>query len=64
MTLKDLKQGDYFTLKPLEFPKESQVYIKGEYIRGEKKYSCIKFSDICSERFLKGDKEVFTEFTF
>lgn len=64
MKLKDLKQGEMFTLKPIQYPKDSQVYIKGEYIRGERKYSCTKYSDICYERFLKGDKEVFTEFIF
>lgn len=64
MTIKELKKGDFFTLKPITEPKESQVYIRGEYDRSEKKYSCGKFSDMCYERFFKGDKEVFTDFTF
>ena len=41
MKLKELKQGDWFTLKPIEAPKESQVYIRGEYDRTEKKYDLI-----------------------
>lgn len=64
MKLKDLKKGEFFTLKPIEEPKESQVYIKGEYDRSEKKYDCGKFSDISYSRLIKGDKEVYTEFTF
>ena len=64
MTIRELKKGEFFTLKPIAEPKENQVYIRGEYDRSVKKYICAKFSDICSERFLKGDKEVYTDFTF
>lgn len=64
MKLKDLKIGEYFTLKPIEEPTESQVYIRGEYDRTERKYDCGKFSDISFSRLLKGDREVYTEFTF
>ena len=64
MKLKELKKGEYFTIKPLENPKESQVYIRGEYDRSEKKYDCGRFDDISYLRYFKGDKEVYTEFTF
>ena len=64
MTIKELKKGEFFTLKNIEEPKESQVYIRGEYDRTEKKYECIRFSDCNSCRYLKGDKEVYTNFTF
>jgi hypothetical protein len=64
MTIKDLKKGEYFTLKPVEFPKESQVYIRGDYDRSEKKYSCTKFSDISEEKFFNGNKEIYTDFIF
>ena len=64
MKLKDLKIGEYFTLKPIEEPTESQVYIRGEYDRTERKYVCGKFSDISYSRSLKGDTPVYTEFTF
>lgn len=62
--LKSLKPGEYFTLRPIAEPKESQVYIRGEYDRTEKKYECIKFSDMCDSRLLKGDKKVYTDFIF
>jgi len=63
--LKNVKQGDYFTLKPLEYPKENQVYIRGEYDRSEKKYNCVKWVDCLGNgRNLKGDKEVYIGFTF
>lgn len=64
MKLKDLKLGEYFTLKPIEEPTENQVYIRGEYDRSEKKYDCGKFSDISYSRMFDGNKEVYTDFTF
>ena len=63
-TIKELKKGEYFTLKSVEFPKDSQVYVRGEYDRSSKTYSCYKWSDTSAERFFKGNKVVFTEFTF
>jgi hypothetical protein len=62
--LKDLKKGDFFTLKPVEYPTETQVYKKGDYERSSKKYSCSRYDDFCKERFLKGDKVVYTDFIF
>lgn len=62
--LKNVKQGEYFTLRPIAEPKESQVYIRGEYDRYKKKYECIKFSDMCNSRLFKGDKKVYTDFIF
>ena len=63
--LKDLKKGDFFTLKDYgEFPDESRVYIRGDYERSEKKYSCSKFTDFCYETFKKGSTKVYTDFTF
>lgn len=64
MTIKELKKGEYFTIKQIDEPKESQVYVRGEYDRSEKKYCCYKFSDISAERLFKGDKEIFVDFTF
>lgn len=64
MKLKDLKNGDYFTLKPIAYPKENQVFVKDEYDRRSKRYLCYRYSDVCDYRELKGDKEVFTDFIF
>lgn len=64
MTVKDLKIGEYFTLKPINEPTEKQVYIRGEYDRTEKKYECGKFSDISYTRYLNGNTVVYTDFTF
>ena len=62
--IKELKKGEFFTLKAIENPSENQVYIRGDYERTEKKYECEKFSDFCFTRFFKGDKVVFVGFTF
>lgn len=64
MTVKQLKKGEWFTLKPISEPKENQVFIRGDYDRTEKKYECGKFSDISYSRLLKGDTEVYTDFVF
>lgn len=64
MTVKELKKGDYFTLKPIEYPKDYQVYIRGEYDCSLRKYSCGKFDDISALRNFPGDKEVYTDFVF
>lgn len=37
-TIKQLKYGEYFTLKEIEFPKENQVWIRDEYDREERAY--------------------------
>ena len=34
--LKDVKKGEFFTKKPIEEPKETQVFIRVEYDRGER----------------------------
>jgi hypothetical protein len=62
--LKELKKGDWFTLKNIPEPKENQVWIKDEYDRSSNKYLCIRWSDISDSREVSGDKEVYTEFTF
>ena len=64
MKVKDLKKGEYFTIKPLEEPKENQVYIRGEYDRSTKKYDCGRFDDLSYSREFDGNKEVFIDFTF
>lgn len=63
-TLKEIKKGEWFTLKPIKEPKETQVFIKGDYDRSEKKYECGRFDDISYSRYLKLTTKVYTEFTF
>ena len=64
MKIKNLTQGDYFTKKPLDNPKESQVWIRGAYDRSQKRYECTRFDDMSTFCYLPGDKEVYTNFTF
>ena len=64
MTVKELKKGDYFTKKNIEYPNENQVFIRAEYDRTEKKYVCYRFSDVNDIQYIKGSKEVFTDFIF
>ena len=64
ITVKDLKKGEFFTLVDVETPKESQVYVRGDYDRETKKYECHKWADVCSTRYFKGDKVVYTNLVF
>lgn len=64
MTIRDLKKGDWFTLKPIPEPKGSQVYIRDAYNKSSRKYVAIHWNDICSSRLLKPDTIVYTDFTF
>ena len=64
-TLKQIKKGEMFTIKPLEYPKETQVYIKEEYIPGKKKWGCVKWWDALGDwRILKPSQVVYVDFIF
>ena len=63
-SIRDLKQGEFFTLRPIAEPTENQVYIRGAYDRSARKYECGKFSDISYSRLFNGSKMVYTDFTF
>ena len=62
--LKDLKQGEYFTRKPIEEPQERQVFIRRYYERTAKKYLCERFSNMNDGIFLKGETTVYIDFYF
>lgn len=63
--VRDLKKGELFTLKPLEEPKESQVWDFQGYDRSDRTYWAIRWDNISvSREFTNGDKEVYTGFTF
>ena len=60
-TITKLKKGEFFKLSESD---TAPVWIKGDYVRSEKKYSCKKFDDINHENWFKGTKEVFIDFEF
>ena len=63
-TIEKVKKGDYFTLKPIEYPKENQVWVREDYDRSQKKYGASKFSDFCHDRYFKRGTIVYVDFTF
>ena len=63
-TLKQLNKGEYFTKKEIAYPKDSQVWIKGEYNHSLKKYECTRFSDMNDIQYISGDKIIYTDFIF
>lgn len=62
--LKNVKNGDYFTLRPVEEPKETQVYVRSDYDRETKKYEIYKFVDMGDWRMMRGDRIVYVDFIF
>lgn len=64
MTIKDLKCGDYFTRKQIEYPTDRQVWVRGDYDRSMKRYECSRFDDVNEVRYIPGNKEVYTDFIF
>lgn len=63
-TIKQLKKGVFFTIKPCEEAKESNVWVRGSYDRSTKSYECHKFSDINHIHFFKANRIVYTDFIF
>jgi hypothetical protein len=58
--LRDLKAGTFFRRKP----DAAKVYVRGEYLSGEKTFSCTDFGDTNREIFLVGTTPVFVGFCF
>ena len=58
--IKDLKKGEFLKRKA----DANRVYIRGDYDRSSKSYSCIAYDDINQEIFIKANKKVFVGFTF
>jgi hypothetical protein len=63
MKIKDIKINDWFTLKDIEEPKEGQVWVRNHYDKETKTYSITNWKTQ-KERFVKGDRIVFVDFTF
>lgn len=58
--LKDVKKGEYFKRKA----DAKKVFIRGDYVREDKKFECQDFDDINHFVYLKGDTLVFVGFEF
>lgn len=59
--LKDLKKGDFFRLTASD---TAPVWMRSDYERSSKKFSCYKYDNYNHENFFSGNKRVFTEFYF
>lgn len=63
-TIRDLKQGEYFTMKAIDEPCEAQVWVREHYDRGSKRYCVTNYANCGREKFLKGDTVVYVDFYF
>lgn len=57
----ELKKGEFFRLKDSD---TAPVWVRGEYVPSEKKFSTYKYEDVNHERLCKGKTEVYVGFTF
>lgn len=66
VTLREVKPGDWFTLSPIEYPKENQVWIKevNGYDRASRTFACQNWGNVNYERFFKPDRIVYLGFYF
>lgn len=62
--LSTLRRGEYFIKKRVLFPSDSQVWVRGEYDRTERKYEIYRFDDVNRTAYLRGDTQVYTDFIF
>lgn len=59
VTIRDLNVGEYFKFAP-----EGRVFVRGEYEHSSKKFSYYPFDDVNDEHFVKGERQVITDFEF
>jgi len=58
--LSEVKKGDFVRMKE----GATKTYIKGEYVREEKKYSLLDYEAVGDERLVKGSTMVHIGFTY
>lgn len=59
--LKKVKEGEFYRLKPTE---TAPVWVRGYYVREEKKYESYMYNDTNRESFKKGATVVYIDFEF
>lgn len=59
--VRDLHEDDLFKLTPTA---SARVWVRGKYIRGEKKYECFEYYDINHFTYLSPNRYVYIGFTF
>lgn len=56
ISIRNLKKGDFLRLKDSD---TAPVWVRGEYILSEKKFSIYQYDDVNRERLCKGETEVY-----
>lgn len=67
IAIKKLMKGELFLKKELPEgtePTAMQVWVRGDYVRSEKRYECYRYGDVNDFCYLKGDKLVSIDFVF
>ena len=55
-----VNQGTYFKLKPTD---TAPVWVRDHYDKSSKTYACHKYDDSNHEKFLKGKRKIYIDFT-
>lgn len=61
--IRNLKKGEWFTLRHIETPKPNQVWIRNHYDKANNRYSIINW-ETQRERFIRADRKAYLNFTF
>lgn len=56
-----IKVGTYFKLNPSD---TAPVWVRDHYDKSSKTYACHKYDDSNHEKFLKGTRKIYIDFTF
>lgn len=64
LTIKDLRKGDYLTLKKIDDPKENQVWVKDDYDKSSKSFFIVNFANMNKSKLVKGSLKIHTSFNF
>ncbi|MEK9749569.1 MAG: hypothetical protein VW333_12705 [Pseudomonadales bacterium] len=64
LTIKDLKKGDYLTLKNIDDPKANQVWLKDDYDKSSKSFFIVNFANMNKSKLVKGSLKIYTSFNF
>ena len=56
-----INQGTYFKLKPTD---TAPVWVRDHFDRATQTYACHKYEDSNHETFLKGNRDIYIDFTF
>ena len=56
--LRKVREGDFFRLNDSE---DAPLWVRGYYVRSERKFEVFKYDDVNHEGFMRGSRAVYVE---